>query len=54
MPNIQFIDMQDKSLNLQTAIFLVEVNVSNAGISFPNLFLDFAENELETKCQSHN
>jgi hypothetical protein len=54
MTNIQFIDMQDKSLNLQTAIFLIERDLmySNAfGISFPKLFLDLEENELEANAK---
>jgi hypothetical protein len=55
MPNIQFIDMQDKSLNLQTAIFLVERDLmySNAfGISFPKPFLDLGEKELEANAKA--
>lgn len=55
MPNIQFIDMQDKSLNLQTAIFLAERDLmySNAfGISFPKSFLELGEEEIEANAKS--
>lgn len=55
MPNIQFIDMQDKSLDVQTAIFLAERDLmySNAfGISFPKSFLDLGEKEIEANAKS--
>ena len=47
--------MQDKSLNLQTAIFLAERDLmySNAfGISFPKSFLDLGESEIEANAKS--
>ena len=52
--NIQFIDLQDKSLNLQTIISLVEKDLlySNPfGFSFPKQFLKLTDLEKEQKAK---
>jgi hypothetical protein len=54
MPNIQFIDLQDKALNLQTALFLAERDLmySNAfGLSFPKQFIDLSDDENRLKAK---
>lgn len=52
--NIQFIDLQHKALNLQTAIYIIERDYmySNPfGISFPNFYLDLSGIEIEMKAK---
>ncbi|QFZ55528.1 hypothetical protein FEZ18_12315 [Oceanihabitans sp. IOP_32] len=54
MPNIQFIDLQDKPLNLQTAIYLAErdlMYINPFGFSFPKQFLELSEPEKEQKAK---
>jgi hypothetical protein len=54
VPNIQFIDMQDKQLNLQTTIYLAErdlLYLNAFGISFSKMILELTDSEKEIKAK---
>ncbi len=54
MPNIKFIDLQDKNLNIQNSIFIVERDLmyyEAFGIAFPKDYLELSDDEKERKAK---